>query len=317
MTRDYLCSADYDAAKMMELFDLAAAIKALAKRRRRLSALKGYTAALVFQKPSLRTRVTFDIGMRQLGGDAIFLGPSEISLGARESIHDIAKNLERWVDIIIARVFEQTSLEHFAAASAPPVINALSNDEHPCQAMADLFTLYEKGVKFEKTRFAFIGDGNNVCASLMIAGASLGMDVRVATPEGYEPSAVVIEKARSLARESCGGLLVTNDPRQAVSCASAVYTDTWASMHTEHEAQERRPLFTPFQVNPALLKGAEPDAVIMHCLPAHRGEEITDEVMDCKNSIVFDQAENRLHMQKAIILDCLGAVEEARREITG
>jgi ornithine carbamoyltransferase len=306
MKRDYLRSTDFDGAKTKELFELAATVKQRAKRREYLNVLDGYVAALVFQKPSLRTRVTFDVGMSQLGGRAIYLGPSEISLGVRESVYDVAKNLERWVDLVIARVFAQAHVEELAQVGEPPVINALSDDEHPCQAMADFFTLYERGIAWKDLHLAYIGDGNNVCNSLMIVAATLGANLRVAGPSRYAPPPRVLEQARALAAKSGGSIHLTTDPREAVRGANAVYTDIWASMGKESESAERKAVFEPYQVNATLMREANPGALVMHDLPAHRGEEITDDVMDGPTSIVFDQAENRLHIQKAIILECMG-----------
>lgn len=313
--RDYLRSSDFDGAKMRELFELSAAVKAATKKRQYLNVLAGNVAAMIFQKPSLRTRVTFDVGMSQLGGRAIYLAPAEISLGVRETVYDVARNLERWVDLVIARVFAQAHVEELAKVGEPPVINALSDDEHPCQAMADYFTLYEKGLRGKDIRLAFIGDGNNVCHSLVVAGTAMGADVRVAGPAQYRPSDKTIELGNKLAAQSGGKLTVTSDWREAVKGANAVYTDVWASMGQEDEAKIRRGFFEPYQLNGAMMKEAEKGAFVMHDLPAHRGEEITDEMMDCSSSIVFDQAENRLHIQKAIILECMGKAEEAKAKL--
>lgn len=307
--RDYLRATDFDGRKTMELFQLAAAIKARAKKREYLDVLRGLSGVLLFQKPSLRTRVTFELALQQMGGYAMYLSPAEVGMGQRESVYDVAKNLERWVDIVIARVFAQKDIEELAAATAPPVVNALSDDEHPCQAMADFFTLYEKGVKWAEFVFAYVGDGNNVCHSLMITAANLGVEIRVATPPQYAPAPAIIEEARRRHAVNGGKLIVTTDPREAVRGAHAVYTDVWASMGREHEAEARRKVFVPYQVNAELMKLAAPNAFVMHDLPAHRGEEITDEVMDSPAAIIFDQAENRLHIQKAIVLECLGLAE--------
>ncbi|MBX7244678.1 MAG: ornithine carbamoyltransferase [Candidatus Sumerlaeaceae bacterium] len=309
--RDFLRASDFTAHDIERMFSLATSLKVPVQQHQPLDLLHGRSAAMIFQKPSLRTRATFDIGIYQLGGHAIYLGPTEISLGQRESVYDVAKNLERWVDIIIARVYSQSDIEELAEAAKPPVINALSNDEHPCQSMADLFTLYEHGIRNKDMRLAFVGDGNNVCASLMINAVTLGADVRVASPKGYAPPQKSIEIAEKLAAENGGSLRIMEDPKEAVKGANAVYTDTWASMHTESESEKRKHIFRPYQVNTELLKNAEAGAKVMHCLPAHRGEELTDEVMDGPNSVVFDQAENRLHIQKAIILECLGLAESA------
>lgn len=310
MIRDYLRSSDFEADKILSLFALAARIKADTHNRKHLDILRGYSTAMIFQKPSLRTRMTFDIGMAQLGGSAIYLGPAEISLGVRESAHDIAKNLERWCDLIVARVYAQDDIEQLAESSVVPVINALSNDDHPCQAMADYFTLYERGFTGPNLTIAYVGDGNNTCTAVATVGAILGADVRVAAPAGYALPAKYAAAVAELAAKSGGRVLFTEDPTAAVTGADAVYTDTWASMHNENESEVRRPAFKPFQVNAQLMAKAKPGAVAMHCLPAHRNEEITDEVMDGPQSVVFDQAENRLHIQKVIMLECLGVADK-------
>lgn len=310
MTRDYLSSLDYDAATIQRLFELAAEIKAATRRRQFLDVLAGRSAAMVFQKPSLRTRVTFDLGMKQLGGHAVYLGPTEISMGERESVSDVARNLERWVDLIIARVFGQEIVEELAEVAGVPVINALSDEEHPCQAMTDFFTLYEKGIRWSELKLAYIGDGNNVCTSLMYMAALLGAEMRVGGPAQHHPPAEVVAKVEEINRSSGGRLLITTDPREAVRHANAVYTDVWASMGQEHEAAARRRTFLSYQVNARLMAEAEPGAFFMHDLPAHRGEEVTDDVMDGPNSICFDQAENRLHAQKVVILESLGLISE-------
>ncbi len=307
--RDYLRATDFDSETTLALFRLAAAIKARAKRREYLDVLQGMSGILLFQKPSLRTRVTFELALQQMGAYAMYLSPAEVGMGKRESVYDVGKNVERWVDVVIARVFAQKDVEDLAAATAPPVINALSDDEHPCQAMADFFTLYEKGVDWKNFRFTYIGDGNNVCHSLIITAANLGVEMRVASPQGYEPLPEIVAEAQRRNETTGGRLIVTRDPREAVAGANAVYTDVWASMGEEHEAEERKKVFQAYQVNAELMKHAAPGAYVMHDLPAHRGEEITDEVMDGPNSIIFDQAENRLHIQKAIILECLGMRE--------
>lgn len=310
MTHDYLKSNFYTKDKILSLFEVAKKVKNEVKQRQLRHVLDGYVSAMIFQKPSLRTRCTFDIGMYQLGGKAIYLGPSEISLGVRESAYDIAKNLERWCDIIVARVFAQKYVEDLAQASSIPVINALSDDEHPCQAMADYFTLWENGLSSSNLALAYIGDGNNVCVSLMLIGAILGCDFRAVCPKGYEPDAKYVDEANEYAKLSGGKVTVTSDIQEGIKGTDAIYTDTWASMHhTEEEARERFSIFLPYQVNKKLLEIAKPGAFAMHCLPAHRNEEITDEVMDSKQSIVFDEAENRLHMQKMILLDCLDKID--------
>ncbi|MFQ5738728.1 MAG: ornithine carbamoyltransferase [Acidobacteriota bacterium] len=263
--------------------------------------LEGKILAMLFEKPSLRTRATFEIAMLQLGGRALYLGPQEAGLGKRESVPDVARNLSRWVDGVMARVFAHQSLVELAAWGSIPVINGLCDFEHPCQALGDFLTFQEHKGKLTGRRLAWVGDGNNVAHSLIFGAARLGLSMRVATPEGYEPDREVVEKARAWG----GDLMLTRDPREAVEGADAVYTDVWASMGQEQEAEERARVFRPFQVNRALMDQAGSKALFMHCLPAHRGEEVSDEVIDSPRSIVFDQAENRLHVQKAILLTLL------------
>ncbi len=304
--KDLIRTSDFERQTAEKVLDLAGRVKERTKRREMSDVLQGYTAALIFQKPSLRTRVTFDVGIKQLGGHSVYLGPSEISMGVRESVHDIARNLERWVDLIIARVFSQAHVEELALVAAPPVINALSDSEHPCQVYADFLTLHEKGLRWDEIRLAYLGDGNNVCVSLMLLSAILGAEFRVGCPKRYWPAQSYIDEFNALAATSGARLLITDDPREAVKGANAVYTDIWASMGWENEAAERSAIFRPYQLNSAIMAEADKGAFVMHDLPAHRGEEITDDVMDGSNSIVFDQAENRLHAQKAIILECLG-----------
>lgn len=262
--------------------------------------------AMLFEKPSLRTRVTFDAGITALGGHAIYLGPDEVGIGRRETATDVARNLVRWVDAIVFRTFAHTTLVELAEASSVPVINALSDLEHPCQALADMLTLAGRLGSLRGRRLAFIGDGNNVCHSLLLAGSNAGLRLSVATPPGYEPSPIVVRDALELARRSGGSVEIGTDPRAAVAGADAVYTDTWTSMGAEAEADLRRIRFAGYRVDAALLAGA-PDALVMHCLPAHRGEEISDEALDGPTSVVLDQAENRLYVQQALLLDLLEA----------
>jgi len=309
VTRDLIRTSDFDRVTADRIFDLAVQVKERTKRREMSNILNGYTAAMIFQKPSLRTRTTFDVGIKQLGGHSIYLGPSEISMGVRETVSDIAHNLERWVDLIIARVFSQAHVEELAQVAAPPVINALSDTEHPCQIYADFLTLREKGLNWSDIRLAYLGDGNNVCNSLMLLSAILGVDIRIAGPKKYWPEQQYIDEFKAEAAISGAKLYITDDPHEAVSGANAVYTDIWASMGWENEAAERSGAFRPYQLNSSIMAEAETGAFVMHDLPAHRGEEITDEVMDGPNSIVFDQAENRLHAQKAIILECMGLAD--------
>ncbi len=304
VARDLATGAEWNAAQVRELFHLTADIKQRPDRYR--GALGGKYLALIFEKPSLRTRVTFEVGIASMGGAAVFLDHQESRLGARESIKDVAKNLERWVHAIVARTFTQQSVEELALHAAVPVINALSDRYHPCQAFADFFTLEEKFGSLRGLKFAYVGDGNNVCHSLLLAGARVGAQVRVATPKGYEPDAAVVGEARRAARETRGKIEILHDPAEAVAEAQAVYTDVWASMGQEEEAAAREKLFAPYQVNETLMSLAAPEAVFMHCLPAHRGLEVTEGVIDSPRAIVYDQAENRLHVQKAILLMLLG-----------
>ena len=263
--------------------------------------LPGKTLAMIFEKPSLRTRVTFEVGMAQLGGRAIYLQPSDIRLGERETVADAARNLERWVQGIMARTFAHKTILDLAKHSRIPVINGLSDLEHPCQALTDFFTVYEKKGSLTGINFAYIGDGCNTCHSLMLLAAKVGVNMTVGCPEGYEPDTAVLTNAQRDARETGVSVSVTNDPFEAVKDANVIYTDVWASMGQEDERDKRIPVFQPFQVNQKLVDAAADDVIIMHCLPAHRGEEITDEVIDGPQSVVFDQAENRLHVQKAIL----------------
>jgi len=302
MRKDLLSIDDLTAEEARELLSLAGRLKSGAAEH----SLPGKTLALVFEKPSLRTRVTFEVGMTQLGGHAIYLSMQDIGLGQRESVSDVAQNLSRWVDGIAARTFAHQSAVELGEHSSIPVINALSDHEHPCQALADVLTLQERSKGLSGLSLAYVGDGNNVCHSLLLLAALLGMDMRVATPTSYEPNAGVLERAKALAEQSGGSVLLTDDPALAVAQADAVYTDVWASMGDEHEAEARAEVFRPYQVNSALFGLAKPTAVAMHCLPAHRGDEITGEVLDGPHSVVLDQAENRLHAQKAVLVSLLG-----------
>jgi len=270
------------------------------------TALAGKHLALIFEKPSLRTRVTFEVGVEQLGGRALFIDQTRARLGARESLADIARNLERWVDGVVLRTFEHRTVTEMAAHAAIPVINGLSDLEHPCQALGDYFTLQERFGDLGRVKLAFVGDGNNVCHSLLLAAALLGSRITVATPPGYEPAAEIVRAASEMAARSGGRVELTYDWQEAVREADAVYTDVWASMGEEEEAEERRKIFAPYQVNAELMAQAAPHAVFLHCLPAHRGQEVTDGVMDSPQSLVYEQAENRLHVQKAILLLLMG-----------
>jgi ornithine carbamoyltransferase len=307
MNRHLLTLDDLTAEDVTGLFALAADLKA--KRRHGVlhPLLGGKTLALIFEKPSLRTRVTFEAGMTQLGGHAIYLTPTDIRLGQRETVQDAARNLERWVDGIVARTFSHQMVERLAGFSRIPVINGLTDGHHPVQILCDLFTLWEKRGKVAGLRVAFVGDGNNVSHSWLQGAAIMGMHFTLACPKGYEPEASVLARALEHARASDAHLTVTQDPEAAVRGADVIYTDVWTSMGQEAEHARRLKDFQGFQVNDRLVDLAGPDVLVMHCLPAHRGEEITDAVMDGPRSAVFDEAENRLHMQKAILVTLLGA----------
>jgi ornithine carbamoyltransferase len=303
-SKDLLTLRDYSVEEVGLLLEKAAAIKKSPGAYRK--ALDGRTLAMIFEKPSLRTRVTFEVGIVQLGGRAVYLSGGEIGLGARESVEDVARNLSRWVDGIAARVYSHDSVVRLAAQATIPVINALSDFEHPCQAFADYFTLWERGIDLSTMRLGWIGDGNNVCHSIVLMGALLGGTMVVACPPGYEPDRSVQARVAKLG----GRLVVTHDPREAATGADVLYTDVWTSMGQEAEREQRLEAFGRFQVNETVLAFAKPSALVMHCLPAHRGEEITDGVLDGSHSVVLDQSENRLHGQKAIIMQLLGGALE-------
>ncbi len=299
--RDFVSLADLTAGELWQWLYLARDLKAEWQNGGNKPLLKGKTLGMIFQKPSLRTRVSFEVGMRHLGGDALYLSPNEIGLGGRESVADVARVLSRYVDGIMARVFAHAHVLELARYSRVPVINGLSDFSHPCQGFADLFTIWEKLGSLEGIKLAYVGDGNNVATSLMFGGGKLGLHVSVGTPVGYGPSTAVIEQAQAFAAESGGSIAVTNDPFAAVADAHVIYTDVWTSMGQEVEKAVRAAAFPPFQVNARLVAAARADAIVMHCLPAHRGEEITDDVADGPQSVLFDQAENRMHGQKAIL----------------
>jgi ornithine carbamoyltransferase len=300
---DFLSIRDFSPQQIRNFLELAWELKTHPAAY--TSALKGKTLALIFEKPSLRTRVTFDVGIHQLGGFSIYLSPAEINLGKRESVYDVAKNLERMVQGIMIRTFAHEIVEQMAEHASIPIINGLTDFSHPCQAMADYLTMLEVKGRARDLKVAFIGDGNNVAHSLMFAGAQLGAHVSVATPPGYEPKVGAIEWARQRGQQTGATCTITNDPVEAAASADVIYTDVWASMGQESEAEERWHVFLPYQVNAALFARAKPDAIFMHCLPAHRGDEVTDEVIDSSRSVVFQQAENRLHAQKAILLELM------------
>jgi ornithine carbamoyltransferase len=295
MKRDLLRIADLRTAEIERVLELATRLKAELRERRPHPLLAGRTLAMIFEKPSLRTRVTFEVGMVQLGGAAVNLAQGDIKLGEREPASDIARNLERWVDLILARVFLHQSVLDLAAAARVPVINGLTDLHHPCQVLADCLTLLERRGRVAGLRVVFVGDGNNMAHSWMDAAARLGFDFVLACPPGYEPDPVITTEAGPR-------VSITHDVDAAVRGADALYTDVWTSMGQEHEAAARRRAFRQFQVNARLLERAGKDTLVMHCLPAHRGEEITEEVIESPQSVIFDQAENRLHVQKAIMV---------------
>ncbi len=274
-----------------------------------LSVLSGKTLALLFDKPSLRTRVSFEVAMRQLGGHTIYLSPAEVGLGKRESVPDVAQVLSRYVDAIAARTFSHQTLEILASYSSVPVINALSDLEHPCQALADLFTIYEKKGELDGLTLAFVGDGNNVAHSLLLAASLAGMNFRIASPSGYRVQDRILHLAQEYAVDSGAEIFCTEEPRLAVSEADVVYTDVWTSMGQEAEAEQRRQIFANYQVNSELLSLAREDAILLHPLPAHHGEEVAEGILDSPKSVVFDQAENRMHVQKALLAEILGGLE--------
>ncbi len=291
---------DLSVEQLNGILDLSHQVKQ--SRQRFSSALKGRYAALLFEKPSLRTRMTFELAVKQLGGDCVV---QTGMISDREPLKDVARNLARWTDVIVARTFAQETVDELGRWSQLPVVNALSDLYHPCQALADVFTLKEQFERLRGLKLAYVGDGNNVAHSLMLCCARLGMHMSIATPAGYGPNAAIVSQAIDLARLSGARIEVMHDPIEAVKSAHAIYTDVWTSMGQESEADERKQLFAPYQVNSALLAEARPDTLFMHCLPAKRGQEVTDEVMESPQSVAFDQAENRLHVQKALLLTLL------------
>jgi ornithine carbamoyltransferase len=300
---DFLTIRDFTTEELRHLLDLARDIKASPAKYS--AALKGKTLAMIFEKPSLRTRVSFDVGIQQLGGFSVYLSPAEINLGKRESIYDVAKNLERMVQGIMIRTFGHDIVEKMAEYARIPVINGLTDYSHPCQAMADFLTILEHKGTLQGLKVAYVGDSNNVSNSLMFAAARFGSHIAIGSPEGYQPKPEVAAWTRNEGAKTGSTLLITADPAEAVAGADVVYTDTWASMGQEAEAYARKAVFRPFQVNAELFAKAKKDALFMHCLPAHRGEEVTDQVIDSPNSVVFAEAENRLHAQKAIMLEMM------------
>jgi len=300
--KDFLSLGDYGPQALWELLETAKQLKIEHKAGREQPLLKGKTLAMIFQKPSLRTRVSFEVGMSQLGGRTIYLAPSDIRLGERETVEDVAKTLSRYVDGIMARVFGHEVLEELARHASVPVINGLSDREHPCQVLGDLFTLWEVKRRIEGLKLAWVGDGNNVCHSWLQAAPKLGIKLVIATPQGYEPDPRIVEAARRWDPR----LSILHDPREAVKDADVIYTDVWASMGEEAIAKQKKRAFRGFRVTKELLQQAKPDAVVMHCLPAHYDEEIAYEVAHGPQSVIFEQAENRLHAQKAVLVRLLG-----------
>ncbi len=299
LSNDLLTGSEWSPGQTRELLRLTADIKA--RPERYATSLCGKFLALIFEKPSLRTRVTFEVGIQSMGGSVVFLDHTQARLGERESIADVARNLERWVHGIVARVYEQRVLEEMAANAEIPVINALSDKFHPCQALADFFTLEEKFGSLRGFKLAYVGDGNNVCHSLIFLATRLGVHLRVATPPNYAPAQEVVGEAKRAARETRAKIELFSDPREAVAGAQGVYTDAWTSMGFEAEEKVRNAVFTPYQVNRELMALAAPEAVFLHCLPAHRGAEVTAEVLDGPQSVALDQSENRMYVQKAIL----------------
>ena len=310
--RDLLSLWNLSRGEIDAIFSLARRLKREQKRGVSHRLLAGQTLAMVFEKPSLRTRVSFETGMAQLGGHAVFLGPAEVNLGVRESAADCARSLSRWVDLIVVRTFSQNTLEEIARNATVPVLNGLTDLFHPCQVLSDCFTLLEHRGRLEGLKVAFIGDGNNMVHTWMQAAEKFPFSFSVACPQGYEPSAEITKAAK----ENGGRIFVANDISEVVRGADVIYTDVWASMGQEGELEVRRRAFQGYQVNQSLVAMAKRDVLVMHCLPAHRGEEITDEVLEGPHSIVFDQAENRLHVQKAIMAWVLKGIKGLRRPAT-
>ncbi len=303
--KDFLTLADYSKEEIEYLLHLALELKEKQQSGERYTPLSGKTLAMIFEKPSTRTRVSFEVGMVQLGGHALHLSSRDLQIGRGETIADTARVLSQYVDGIMIRTFEHEKVEELAHYATIPVINGLTDDDHPCQALADLLTIYEVKGKLQGLKLSYIGDGNNMAHALMLAAAKVGMDCAVASPKGYEPKQAIVNEAKQMASESGATIVVTNDPYEAIADADVVYTDVWASMGQEAEANERMHIFAPFQVNEALVQQAKQDFMFLHCLPAHRGEEVTEDVIDGKQSYIFQQAGNRLHAQKALLVSLL------------
>ncbi|WP_461202446.1 ornithine carbamoyltransferase [Anoxybacillus sp. TBDG-1] len=303
--KDFLTLSDYSKEEIEYLLHLALELKEKQQDGERYTPLSGKTLAMIFEKPSTRTRVSFEVGMVQLGGHALHLSSRDLQIGRGETIADTARVLSEYVDAIMIRTFEHEKVEELAHYATIPVINGLTDDDHPCQALADLLTIYEVKGKLQGLKLAYIGDGNNMAHALMLAAAKVGMDCAIASPKGYEPKETIVKKAKHIASENGATIVVTNDPYEAVANADVVYTDVWASMGQEAEANERMRVFTPFQVNEALVQQAKQDFIFLHCLPAHRGEEVTEGIIDGTHSYIFQQAGNRLHAQKALLVSLL------------
>ncbi|MED0686867.1 ornithine carbamoyltransferase [Anoxybacillus ayderensis] len=303
--KDFLTLADYSKEEIEYLLHLALELKEKQQNGERYTPLSGKTLAMIFEKPSTRTRVSFEVGMVQLGGHALHLSSRDLQIGRGETIADTARVLSEYVDAIMIRTFEHEKVEELAHYATIPVINGLTDDDHPCQALADLLTIYEVKGKLQGLKLAYIGDGNNMAHALMLAAAKVGMHCAVASPKGYEPKEAVVKEAKRSADESGATIVVTNDPYEAIADADVVYTDVWASMGQESEANERMHVFAPFQVNETLVQQAKSDFMFLHCLPAHRGEEVTEGVIDGVRSYIFQQAGNRLHAQKALLVSLL------------
>jgi ornithine carbamoyltransferase len=301
MNKDLTSINDLSKDEILGLLQKSIELKQALKKQPRLDIAPGAMGALIFEKPSLRTRVTFEKAMQDLGGTATYLGPTDIGLGKRETVPDVARNLSRWVSCIIARVFEHSKITQLAENATVPVVNALCDEEHPCQILADLLTVLEHRGILEGATICWTGDGNNVCNSLMLACGLVGINLRVTTPKGFEPPQAITKRALEYAKKSGADILLTYDPKAGAKDADFVYTDVWASMGQEAEMEQRKQIFRPYQLNRELMAQARPGAKILHCLPAHRGEEISAEVLDGPQSIVLDQAENRLHAQRALL----------------
>lgn len=299
--KDFLTLADFDKETINYLLNLAGSLKQENKTGQKHNILKNKTLVMIFAKPSLRTRVSFEVGIQQLGGRAIILKQDEINLGVRETIADTARVISRYADGVMIRTFAQRDVKEFAKWADIPIINALTDDSHPCQILADLLTIKEKFGKLENLKLAYVGDGNNITNSLLLGCSIVGMNIAVGCPEGYEPDKNYVQKAKEFSRISGSKIEVFNNPYEAVKGANIVYTDVWTSMGQEKEAEERRKIFRPYQINSKLLENASDDVIVLHCLPAHRGEEITEEVLEKYAPVIFEQAENRLHAQKAVM----------------